>query len=173
LIILLTNTSSNTAIIADLGIELPAQASFDLRPKYSDEQMINSVGLPAAMEAGTFSLTVDGASTSFTQLIAILTYLNKAAHEALPTLKHSISQPSFYSVTRDSKGLITAITGYTDSTMVQKVREEIYARVANSITITTITTHQYDASGNLVVTEVDYPARDGNNRVVSYSAATS
>jgi hypothetical protein len=169
----LTNISNDTVVINDLGIELPTQVSLDIRPRYSDEQILGSSSLIEAIDARAFSLAVDGVSTTFPQLVVLLTYLNRINHETLPTLIHEISQPSFYTVTRDSKGLVASVIGYTDETMVLKVREEIYTRIPNSIAITSITTHQYNTSGNIVSTEINYPMRDTTNKISNYTATKS
>jgi hypothetical protein len=171
--ILLTNVSSSAAIISDLGIELPVEGSLDLRPRYSDQQILGSAGLSEGLSAGNFSLAVDGVSSTFSQLVTILTYLNQTSHEILPTLKHALSQPAYVTVARNVSGLVTSVTSYTDATMTQKIREEIYTRSPNSVAIASVTTNQYDTSGNLLTTEVDFPTRDTSNKVVNYSATTS
>lgn len=168
--IILSNETQNTQIIHDLGIELQSEESTDIRPMFGDERIIASLDLATQMIASNFTCRVNSVTYTSAQLIAYLSYLSQARHEALPTLSHSLYKTSHFTVTRDSNNQAQSISCFNDENKTMKIREEVIVRDMNRRVLSIVTT-QYDLNGNAVQESTMTVNRDANGKMASISTA--
>lgn len=147
--IVLTNNTLEVQKISDLGIELSSDESINIRETFSDERIVGSADLNTQMNAGNFVCQINSSSRTYSQLIQYLTYLSQLKHENLPTLSHGLYKTSYFSVTKNLDGQTEKITHYGDENKTLKIREEVVNRDLDG-RVTSITTTQYDSSGNAI-----------------------
>ena len=170
--IIITNISASTISINDLGLVLESTESVDISELFSDEEILESNDLQSQFNSGSISIDFDSTSVSHSKLIELLTNLSVAEHESLDTLKHGLSEQSYFEVLKDAEDRTQFITNWTDSTKTKKIREEEIVRTQTG-QVDQIIIKQYDNQGTVVGTETQQLNRTIEGSVESINSTTA
>lgn len=152
MIIELENIHTEQIIIQDLGIELNPQEKIELLTNFTRDEILLSQDLEIIYNNGYISFTLDSESKTFIQIIKTLAGLTESNHETLDTLKHSLSEPSYFQIERNISEDVEKIVYYKDNTLNVKIREDEIVRNIDDDVIQIIK-RQYDSLGNVIETE--------------------
>jgi len=170
--ITIENIYTDRVKMRDLGIDILPQEIADLLPGFTADNILRSQDLPSAYNDGYIQINIDSTIKTYDQLVEALSAgLTKYEHESLDTLKHSLSEQSFFQVERDENDDVQKIVYYKDGTLGVKIREDEIVRDVDGDVIQMIK-RQYDANNSVVITETQTINRvDGD--VVSIETVTT
>ena len=151
--IILENIHTDIIHISDLGVELQVGESLDLLENYTRDEILKSEDLESIYDNGYISFSINSTISSLVQVIRTLTGMTEIEHESIDTLKHSLSEQSFFQVERDINDDVEKIVYYKDSTLATKIREDEIVRDVDGDVVQMIK-RQYDANGTTVKTEI-------------------
>lgn len=169
--IIMLNIYTGTVTINDLGTQFESGESIDMLENYTRNEILQSDDLETEYNNGYLKFTIDGNDSSLVQVIKAITGLTETEHENLDTLKHRLSEQSFFQVEKNLDGDVERIVYYTDGTLTTKIREDEIIRDQEGI-VTQLIKRQYDSNDNVVVTETQTINRV-NGDVVSIGEITT
>lgn len=172
--ILLRNVSGSTVKVDDMGLILEAGDQIDIDENFTEKNILESENLEPQISNGNLEVTIEAATNqSWDGIVAYYKRLTESEHERLDTLKHGLSEESFFEATKDSSNRTQYITYYTDATKTTKIREEEITRLPNK-RASSIIIRQYDENGNLLKTETQVLNRaGGTGKVESISSGVT
>lgn len=162
--------SLDSIIVNDLGLELELNQEVNLLECFSPQEIIQSQDLEPLYNSSLISFMLDSEDATFTQVIQSLTGLSEYKHGRLNTLKHELSEPSFFQVERDANDDVKRIVYYKDSTLMIKIREDEIVRDSEGDVVQMIK-RQYE-NGVILQTETQIINRLGGD-VISIETITT
>lgn len=150
--IILENIHTQDISISDLGTILKSNESLNMLENYTRDEILGSNDLEVEYENGYIQFTMDNNNLSLIQVIKAITGMTTIEHENLDTLKHGLSESSFFQVERNEDDDVEKIVYYKDGTLTTKIREDEIVRNEDE-DVVQIIKRQYDIDGNIIVTE--------------------
>lgn len=150
--IVLENTNNEKIKIDDMGIELQVGESLNLLENYTRDEILQSNDLETIYNNGYINFILDSTTATLIQVIKAITGMTTIEHEELDTLKHTLSESSFFQVERNIEEDVERIVYYKDATLTTKIREDEIVRNIDGDVIQMIK-RQYNINNNVIVTE--------------------
>lgn len=162
--------SLDSVVINDLGLELELNQEVNLLECFSPQEIILSQDLEPLYNNSLISFMLDNEDATLVQIIQSLTGLSEYKHGKLNTLKHELSEQSFFQVERDINDDVKKIVYYKDNTLAVKIREDEIVR-DNDGDVVQMIKRQYE-NGVILQTETQIINRlDGD--VISIETITT
>ncbi len=120
--------SLDSVMINDLGLELELNQQVNLLECFSPQEIVQSQDLEPLYNSSLISFMLDNEDATLVQIIQSLTGLSEYKHGKLNTLKHELSEQSFFQVERDINDDVKKIVYYKDNTLAVKIREDEIVR---------------------------------------------